>query len=306
MPGEPPGRFQQLRARVAGVLMRIAASGIVPARMFLPSLPGELAPKTGRLRLEIVSHCWNYDQLLAYQLSSLVNHPPSDVTVTASVFYSPEDEGTAATLAFFEQMNVPGVTWNWRPLDKYSLFRRAIGRNIAAKTTGADWIWFTDCDVIFHDGCLDALGAQLQGRRDRLVFPRIEHCTPLLTADDPLLSAAADGPRLVEIDTSLFHPRTLEVAKGPMQITHGDLARAVGYCEALDVYQRPEPRWSKAWEDRAYRWLLRTDGAPIDVPAVYRIRHSSKGRYRKTGFLRKLRGMSRRLQSVWRDRRLGK
>lgn len=279
------------------VFLRVAATGFVPAWLFQRSRPDRdaLAARTGRLELEIVSHCWNYDFLLAYQLSSLVNHPPVDLDVRMTVFYTPEDRRTAELLEFFSARTVPGVTWNWQPLEKSMLLRRSIGRNLAARRTTADWVWFTDCDVIFHRGCLDTLAKRLQGRRDPLVHPREESCTPLLPHSHPMLSAAAGEPKIVEIDTSRFVPRTLEQATGPLQITHGDVARTFGYCDALPVYQKPTDRWRKCYEDRAFRWLLRTRGVGIDVPGVYRIRHASKGRYAGNRPSAVIRGSSRRL-----------
>jgi hypothetical protein len=68
------------------------------------------------------------------------------------------------------------------------------------------------------------------------------------------------------------------------------------------VYQRPAARWAKAHEDRAFRWLLRTQGEALDVPGVYRIRHLSKGRYQGSRISNLLRTTVRRLQSWWRDR----
>lgn len=284
------------------LFFRAAASGVVPARFFLPSIPPveTRAARTGVLSLEIVSHCWNYHHLLAYQLSSLALHPPSDVSVRMTVFFATEDAGTTALLQYFGTMQIAGVEWNWQPLDRPRLMRRAIGRNLAARTTTADWIWFTDCDVVFQRGALDALGAALQGRRDVLVHPREEWITALLPEGDPMLHAARE-PRIVEVDASRFSPRTLKEATGPLQITHGDVARACGYCHSLPVYQKPARRWRKAHEDRAFRWLLRTKGMPVEVPGVFRIRHQSKGRYGDRGLVTAFRRTLRRLQSWWRD-----
>ena len=52
---------------------RFAAGGWVPPQWFEPDLPTELdrAARTGHLKLEVVSHCWNYSHFLVYQLSSL-------------------------------------------------------------------------------------------------------------------------------------------------------------------------------------------------------------------------------------------
>ena len=260
---------------------RLAAKGFVPASWFEPDLPPveKRAAREGRLSLEVVSHCWNYSHFLVYQLSSLVRYPPRDIDVTMTVFYAPEDQKTARLLEFFSTQSVPGVHWNWRPLPKQKLFRRGIGRNLAALQTKADWVWFTDCDLMFRDGCLDTLAKLLQGRRDALVFPEDEHCTDLLEEDNPMLKAAAGEEQVLDIDTSefvTFHPSR---ATGPLQITHGDVCRAVGYCRNIRLYQTPVESFAKCHEDRAFRWLLRSQGVPLPIPGVYRIRHIKKGRY---------------------------
>jgi hypothetical protein len=276
--------------------LRLAAGGLVPARWYRPCVPPEpaRAAKRGFLRLEIVSHCWRYAHLLAYQLSSLVLHPPARLAVTMTVFHAAEDEATVALLADFGARRVPNVSWNWRALDRGRLFRRGIGRNLAARATAADWIWFTDCDLLFHAGCLDGLAEALQGRRDALVFPREEAVSALLDAHDPLLERGRAGPMPVDIDPARFQRQARDRATGPLQIAHGDVARACGYCGQLRVYQKPSPVWTKCTEDRAFRWLLGTQGEPVDVPGVYRIRHASKGRYRDDSLSGRARGAIRR------------
>lgn len=266
---------------IQGRFLRLAASGLVPASWFLKELPGpdQRAAREGRLHVEIVSHCWNYAHMLVYQLSSLVLFPPQNIDVTMTVYYGEEDGPTVALLDYFSSQNVPGVRWNWQQLPRQALFRRAIGRNMAAKASTADWVWFTDCDVLFRDGCLDGLAAALQGRRDALVFPSSEYCTGLLPPEAPLLSPVMAPEQVLDVDPSLFSHFPRDRATGPLQITHGDVARAVGYCESLPYYQQPSATWCKAYEDRAFRWLLRTQGEPIAVPGVYRIRHVAKGRY---------------------------
>jgi len=274
----PPARwFDGLYGR----FLRIAAGGWVPASWFQSALPAAsaLAAREGRLHVEIVSHCWNYAHMQLYQLSSLVLYPPQSVDVTMTIFYNAEDTATVDLLQFFGGLTVPGVRWNWQQLPKQALFRRAIGRNLAAKNTSADWIWFTDCDLLFRDGCLDGLCMALQGRRDRLVFPAAEYCTGLLTADAAMLNPQMTPVQVQDVDPTLFRRFARDRATGPLQITHGDIARAAGYCEALAYYQRPSDTWCKAHEDRAFRWLLGSQGTPVEVPGVFRIRHVAKGRY---------------------------
>lgn len=283
--------------------LRFAASGAIPARWFLPALPAEnkRSAKTGVLNIEIVSHCWNYAHFLAYQLSSLAKFPPDRANVTMTVFYCEKDPQTVALLDYFADIDVPGVMWNWRALPREQLFRRSIGRNMAARETRADWIWFTDCDLLFRENCLDSLADALQGRRDTLVFPRHERVTPLLPQDNRMLTASNGQAGLFDIDTDQFTVRELTRATGPLQIVHGDVARACGYCDSLGIYQQPVDHWSKAHEDRAFRWLLRTQGTPLDIQGVYRIRHMQKGRYRGNSLSSRVRGAIRRLQSRLRD-----
>lgn len=287
---------------VAGIFFRLAASGLVPASWFRTVDPASIdkAKKTGKLSLEIVSHCWRYSHFLNYQLSTLVNYPTERLDITMTVFYAEEDDKVREVLEYFGAKSVPGVTWNWRPLDKERLFRRSIGRNIAAKSTNADWIWFTDCDILFHEQCLDTLAERLQGRDDSLVFPVIGLGTRLLPDDDPILAAGRAGPALLDIPLGAFTPYGGErdKAKGPHQITHGDVARAMGYCETIRLYQTPAERWRKTYEDRAFRWLIGTHGTPLDIPNVCQIRHIAKGRYKKDSTFSKLRAFIRKSQDA--------
>lgn len=285
---------------VAGLFYRFAASGFLPASWFRKVDPAKVgkARRTGKLSLEIVCHCWQYGHFLTYQLSSLVKHASDKLDITMSVFYADGDESVARVLDFFEDIDVPGVTWNWRKLPKEQLFRRSIGRNIAAKSTTADWIWFTDCDILFHENCLDTLADELQGRDDVLTFPRIGLGTSLMEDDADILNQGRDGPAIREIPIEDFYPYggPRSKAKGPYQILHGDVARACGYCEDIGLYQKPSERWRKTFEDRAFRWIIGTQGTALDVPGACQIRHVSKGRYKKDSLMSKIRMFIRKSQ----------
>lgn len=195
-----------------------------------------------------------------------------------TVFYAPEDGATEATVRYFRTLSVPGVEWNPRPLPREHLFRRAIGRNLAALSTPADWIWFTDCDILFGPGSLDALVEALRNAQDILVFPRVHQVSPLLPPDHSIFRELEDVPRILELDALDFEPEIRDRAVGGFQLLRGDVARALGYCNTIPFYQEPVSRWQKSYEDRAFRWLLGTQGEPVEVPGFYRIRHAQKGR----------------------------
>ena len=284
---------------------QVAASGLLPGRWFRPSCPDIDQRRTAGdiLQLEVVSHCWQYAPMLLYQLSSLVLHPPTRLKLTMTVYYAAADRATARVLAFIDSHNVPNICWNWRVIEPERLFRRSIGRDHAAKTTQADWIWMTDCDIIFHAGCWDSLAQELAKRRDALLFPQTEQRTAMLGTTDSLLATATallggDGPlQLLDIDQAQFSPYTLSCAKGEYQIVHGDVARAIGYCDGLAPYQTPATHWCKCREDRVFRWLVGSAGVPIDIESVYQIRHIHKGRYRRGSRWSRIRSAIRRWQT---------
>lgn len=246
-------------------------------RLYAPALPvvGPYAP-VGSPTVEIVSHCWRYAALLTYQLSSLVRDPPRHTVVTMTVFHAAEDEATCRVLEYFGRQEVPNVRWNWRALEVPNLLRRAIGRNLAALESGADWVFFTDCDVLFGDGVLDRLGQMLVGRSEILFYPGRHRVTPLLRDDDRIFAVPHDT--VVELPVQDWLPDERDRATGPFQITRGDVARVLGYCGTTRYFQRPAARWRKAREDCVFRWLLGTQGTPLEIDGFYRIRHKAKGR----------------------------
>ncbi|MFK8083158.1 MAG: glycosyltransferase family 2 protein [Granulosicoccus sp.] len=275
---------------------RIVGS-ILPLAWFAPKVPAtsELQVPEGRLSLQIVSHSWQYAHLSQFQLSSLVNYPPHDIDVTYTLFHAEEDASMVELLAHFKQLDVPNVTWDFRTLPRQELFRRAIGRHRASLSSKAHWLWFADCDLIFHKTCLDSLAAALAGKQLPLVFPDHEGITELLPAEHPMLNQSVTDSNTVDIDPALFHRNEISKAKGAFQIVHGDVARSVGYCGTLKLYQQPSDVWRKTFEDTVFRRLIETEGQAVPVENLYRIRHAEKGRYAKGGAFTGIRGRIRKL-----------
>ena len=262
-----------------GRLLKFIANGVIPARWLYPKSvpPNDLHPVTSRLKLELVSHCWQYSHLLAYQLSSLENYPPSKLDVTMTVFFAEQDQKTSRLLSEFKQKKIKNVHWNWISLPPEELFRRSIGRNMAALNTSCDWIWFTDCDVVFHQNCLDSLAEALHGCTDILVYPNTEYRTKPLKKDHAILNHKSQSQ--LDIDPNDFTATPITRATGPLQITLAQVARTTGYCKDVKIYQKPATRWCKALEDRIFRWILGTQGTAKQIQGVYRIQHEDKGRY---------------------------
>jgi len=119
--------------------------------------------------IEIITHCWRYSRVLNYQLSSLALHPPKHVKAYAHVFYSHDDKTTRNAIDWHLRNGIGGTmagaityhgetTWAMASaLPTALLLNRAIGRNLAAKHTRADIVWFCDADYFFGEGALDVL-----------------------------------------------------------------------------------------------------------------------------------------------------
>lgn len=273
---------------------------VLPAHWFGPKPPAvdTLAPADEPLKLEIVAHCWQYAHLLAYQLQSLVEHTPDAVQLQYTLYYCEEDTKTVELIRHYDNKAVDRIMWNWCPIARTELMRRAIGRNRSALSTTANWIWFADCDLIFHEGCLASLAQAVPDSRARMVFPSSEQITDLLPSTDPMVNVDPLENPEPAIDRARFSTGTIEKAKGAFQIVHGDVARQCGYCPQLRPYQRPTPHWRKTFEDTAFRKLIQDQGTPVAITGLHRIRHQAKGRYRQGGFLSRLRGLIRTLRGA--------
>lgn len=292
---KPLQKMTQWTGPGSGLFWRLICTGLLPSKAFvdMPANPQTFLTQKDSLHLEVVTHCWHYAHMLVYQLSSIALHPPTQGLLTMTVYYNNDDIHTKELLDHFAELTIPNVRWNWKHLPKNALMRRAIGRNQSALKTRADWVWFTDCDLVFHSACLDGAMQALKHATEPLVYPSTEWVTPLLDDNHPYICKDTYTPRIAHINTNDFLPTHPTRATGPLQILNGHVARTMGYCNALKYYQQPSERWRKTYEDRAFRWLINTQGIPVEIPSVYRIRHSSKGRYSGPIFLTMLRKYTR-------------
>lgn len=200
-----------------------------------------------------------------------------------TVFYNGQDPVTATVLEYFGRISVNNVRWNWHELPQEKLFRRSIGRNIAALATSSDWIWFADADMCFRDDCLDTLAAVVSNSTVPLTFPRRIRISETHEKGDRILDKVLNRPCVVDIDPTEFVPHRFRRAIGGVQICRGDVARELGYNRNSSRFQRPVSRWHRCHDDVAFRRSIGAPGAPIDLPGVYRIRHRRYGRFLANG-----------------------
>ena len=230
------------------------------------------------MKLEIVSHCWHYSRPLIFQLSSLHLFPPAELSVIMTVLYCEDDSNTVEVLRYFSRLSPPSrVTLRPWALPSDRITRRMIGRNLAALATEADWVWFTDCDYTFRAGCLDSIGRWSPAADGRLFFPGSAHLSKSHAEGDSELSRVTQEASLVDVDPTKYVPKRFHRAIGGIQIVTGQVARRIGYCRHSRLLDVPSPSWAHNHDDIWFRRSLGTGGVSMDVPGLYRIRHSRRG-----------------------------
>lgn len=235
------------------------------------------------VKIEIVTHCWNYTRLLYWQICSLFGDPPSNHDVALTIFFSPRDDPqTGALLAATRDWRLPAhVELRPWPLDTSELMRRAIGRNKAALASNADVVWFTDCDYCFGEGCIDKVCAEVSDTDGCLYFPNRAMATEKQFDYSPMLSVSERDfgePRAVPYSSEFRIQQKFGRAIGGIQVVPGDVARQRGYLPESRRFQKPANQWKRATEDQYFRRSLGTRGLPIRVPNLFRIRHAECGR----------------------------
>ena len=224
---------------------------------------------------------------MTYQASSLVLNPPVNCEVKYTLFYCPEeDENTKKRVELIQSWDWPdNITFAPVSMDKNSLCRRVIGRNVAAVTTEADLVWFIDCDMTMEQGAIDMLSDRVWSCPNKILFYPRRVRVPTQQAGDKIIFKATEVVKPIALDHSGFNRHTYHRAIGGVQIVRGDVCRAVGYLP-FPKWQRvlPDAEWRRTFEDRAYRgWLDKIynsgKGHALKVDGICRIRHTQRGRF---------------------------
>jgi len=218
--------------------------------------------------------------MLKWQLASLFLNPPklSKVHHTTCVAFT--DEITFGIWKLFRDLGeINNVKLELVPMKKSDLFRRAIGRNLVAKTSECDVVWFADCDYFYGDNCIDSLSEQVT-EDDTLYYPGSQFISFSHTTGDRLIEYGR-GLTLPEPTNALreeFIPKSMGKAIGGLQIVTGNTSRSRGYLDNTKWMKPVDP--SLGFQDTkcdiAYRKSINNE-KKIEIPNLFRIRHSITG-----------------------------
>lgn len=279
--------------------------------------------------LEVVTHCWSvhvpeYAEALKIQGCSLATacvqsaqppghhfSPEKQRDITWTVVCNPLDQRTQEAIRYVlgfwhakHQWYSGRFTINVMSIEKERLFRRAIGRNIAALKTNAQAVWFTDCDYFLGEGAYEAILEHVQpieqstdeqsaedspggSTQARLYHPETvmisrDHVTgdAMLKKGRPKDAARYGFGNPAGLPESMFVPKTHHIAIGGIQIVHGETANRVGYLEGTKWVQPVESAggFRQCRCDRAFRKHNKFLRTPLPIEQIYRIRHLEAGR----------------------------
>jgi hypothetical protein len=229
--------------------------------------------------IEVISHCYardlpHYAQFLAYQLSGYILRPPKKCHVIPTICYTVGDPATVQVLDWFQANHPLAIRRIELPPNR--LWRRSIGRNIAASNTPASLVWFADVDYVIHGECLDTLMEMNWPAGASMVFPK----EVLIHKDHSIGDCYAGGEfcELKWIRVDDFQFKTYRKAIGGVQIVDGWFARENGYLPNSRKYQSSVTKpFADFKDDVAYRKMCSNLGTikSVDLPGIYRLRHST-------------------------------
>jgi len=238
------------------------------------------------MRIKIVTHCYasqlpHFATCLKYQLSSITING-KDFEVEVNVCFNKDDLETVRVLRWYETHKAPNHILATFELPVERLGRRSIGRNIAAKWSKADIVWFTDVDHCFCDGIFGNL-KELQWPEDTvMVYPKTIMIHKDHETGDKLLHITREYDNTYPIpmpllDVNDFIEKQYSRAIGGVQIVQGGFAYEHGYLDGEEKWQRPVKKpFGDFRDDIAYRNFCTKYGSikSVELPGVYRIRHT--------------------------------
>jgi hypothetical protein len=186
-----------------------------------------------------------------------------------TVIYAVGDKPTTNILECFSSISKPWIKWNFIHMPIQSVYQRPIGRNLAAKSTKADVIWFTDADYVFGEGCLNAVWVP---QDSSIYHPEHEYRTTRKAKVDmiELLQKDDSDASVVRIAPSQFVLTDIKRAVGGVQIISGDTARRIGYLPDDKKWQKPLEQYNRDDGSAFWRNKFKTFGT-MSIPNIFRI-----------------------------------
>lgn len=238
-------------------------------------------------KITIVTHCWAVDKpqyavFLRAQLTSILTRTPDIDAEIVVCCYTNDD----ATMGVLRDLKFPMSISAVLSMSPNSVWRRAIGRNSAIRTSAAkdsDLMWFTDCDYLFGDRCLgDIYEAWMKHGQPAMIFPKGYYAHADKAAVDVWVENNINppSPMIIPDRTPMVWTRCGR-AIGGLQCVSGAWAREHGYLPNSKWQNPPDRPFPDFRDDVAFRKsITAADGRIVGIDHLagfYRLRHTEVG-----------------------------
>jgi len=231
------------------------------------------------MSLRIVTHCYAerlpfFADLLKFHLTS-ISHSLYEFPLRVEILCTSTDTKTLNVLNSFSDSMRKKLSA--RILDPTHLWRRAIGRNIAALSSTEDFVWFCDVDYVFSPLAIATICRALREKPEAaMLYPSVVSVSKDHKTGDATI-AQAEQDKTPEIDTQDFVPSYYSRAIGGAQIVPGKLARTIGYLDKTKWMTPSHTPFPDTRDDIAARRQYAKHGplCSFMVGGIYRIRHST-------------------------------
>jgi len=228
-----------------------------------------------------VSHCYavehsHFSRAMLLQAASLARYEGPH-QIIYGLCYSPDDWITSDRITNIISWPSP-MKFSLNPMPINMLGKRCIGRNLLAKQTSADVVWFTDVDHLFTAECINTLLEMDWPDGVSLRYPGlIQISRDHVTGDRTMNRHTVNLPHTFEINPDDYVDKKYARAIGGVQIVSGQYAREHGYLDGTSWIGPCRKPFRTFKDDIAFRSRCSQDGRieRIDLPGVFRVRHST-------------------------------
>lgn len=247
------------------------------------------------MKIHIISHCWalehvNFAVFLRAQMSSLyASSLRSTQDWHISVVHDRNDPTVIQELGLIQNQIAMKDRITPVPVDRPQCWRKCIGWDVAARgVLDSDLVWFTTCEYLFTNGCLDAVASFWeQNDRPTMIWPKSYWANKDKKYIDTWSSEHTYTAFPMLPNPARFSQFMCSRAIGGVQIVSGDYVKEFGYLRDDAKYQAPPDRpFPDSLDTAAFRLQMENtttygpSNSPVTIagisalPQLFRMRYS--------------------------------
>jgi glycosyltransferase involved in cell wall biosynthesis len=260
----------------------LTANTTTPILTTTSTTTSAIIPDDIKLSMEICIHCNFYQKRLTWMLSSLLEQKGSIPHIIINISHTDNDGSptTSNVCDFFRDKGLNIVETN---VTQEEVSNRAIARNRQATNTKADWILFSDSDIVFDPMFFDDLQRKLRKElRDiKLVMGADRHslndqfCIKYFSEEDKrIYPCIIENPSEIASKFPVKYKHGKDTCAGYFQLINGNVLR--GKCKGK-ITDNPKDHWRNTRGDRCLRVRAGGRYGIPDTKPIYHLNHDRMG-----------------------------